>query len=247
MKNRFHTVGQVAAMAGVGVKTLHHYHAIGLLVPSGLSARGYRLYGRDDLERLQAILLYRELGFSLKTIRNLMSRPGDRLALLQDQRREIRARHARLARIEALLERMIAGAATGETMTDDALFTDLATAAQWTTALQAQAEHLKNTYGAKLQAVTDVPKMNASAREAALFMRTMAMALNGRKPASDPEVQAAVRSHLDFVTAQGQPMDAGAFARQTAFFLQDSFHRDMLEGQQIGLSYYLHAVALAAA
>ena len=68
-------VGEVAGFAGVTVRTLHHYEEIGLLVPGARSASGYRLYSEPDLERLQQILFYRELGFSLAGIAVLLDDP----------------------------------------------------------------------------------------------------------------------------------------------------------------------------
>lgn len=62
------TVGQVAALAGVSVRTLHHYDEIGLLRPGGRSTAGYRLYDDDDLDRLHQVLLYRGLGFTLDDV-----------------------------------------------------------------------------------------------------------------------------------------------------------------------------------
>ena len=58
-----YSVGQVAALAHVTVRTLHHYDEIGLLSPSDRTEAGYRQYRETDLERLQQILFYRELGF----------------------------------------------------------------------------------------------------------------------------------------------------------------------------------------
>src|SRR5690606_30054901 len=82
------TVGKVAALAHVTVRTLHHYDEIGLVQPSGRSEAGYRLYGEDDLARLQQVLFYRELGFALEEIRELMVAPDfDRGAALREQRR----------------------------------------------------------------------------------------------------------------------------------------------------------------
>lgn len=72
------TVKAVAELAGVSVRTLHHYDEIGLLKPAGQSAAGYRLYSQEDLERLQQILFFRELGFSLKEIRAILDSPGFR-------------------------------------------------------------------------------------------------------------------------------------------------------------------------
>lgn len=57
-----HTVRQLADLAGITPRTLHHYDAIGLLKPSQVGGNGYRYYGEDALLRLQQILLYRELG-----------------------------------------------------------------------------------------------------------------------------------------------------------------------------------------
>jgi MerR family transcriptional regulator, thiopeptide resistance regulator len=73
---RTYAVGQVAELSGVTVRTLHHYDAIGLLVPSQRSEAGYRLYDASDLERLQQILFYRELGFSLEDIGSILSDPS---------------------------------------------------------------------------------------------------------------------------------------------------------------------------
>ena len=66
------TVGQVADVFGVTVRTLHHYDEIGLLVPSERSAAGYRLYTDDDLARLQQVVVYRRLELSLDEIASLL-------------------------------------------------------------------------------------------------------------------------------------------------------------------------------
>jgi MerR family transcriptional regulator, thiopeptide resistance regulator len=71
-----YAVGEVARLSGVTVRTLHHYDTIGLLVPSGRNEAGYRLYDRTDLERLQQVLFYRELGFSLEDIGSILRDPS---------------------------------------------------------------------------------------------------------------------------------------------------------------------------
>lgn len=63
------TVGEVAKLATVTVRALHHYDDDGLVKPSGRTEAGYRLYDEGDLERLQTVLFYRELGFALHEIR----------------------------------------------------------------------------------------------------------------------------------------------------------------------------------
>ena len=69
------TVKQVSKLANISVRTLHHYDAIGLLKPTQITDAGYRLYDDTALERLQCILLFKELQFSLKEIKDILDSP----------------------------------------------------------------------------------------------------------------------------------------------------------------------------
>lgn len=69
------TVAEVSGLTGVSVRTLHHYDAIGLLKPAKVTEAGYRLYDEGSLRRLQTILLFRELQFPLKEIRQILDQP----------------------------------------------------------------------------------------------------------------------------------------------------------------------------
>ncbi|MFD9333615.1 MerR family transcriptional regulator [Streptomyces sp. NPDC060028] len=92
-----YSVGQVARFAGVTVRTLHHYDEIGLLSPSGRSHAGHRRYDDADLDRLQQILFYRELGFPLEEVSVLLDDPDS------DPREHLRRQHALLSdRIDRL-------------------------------------------------------------------------------------------------------------------------------------------------
>ena len=93
-----YSVGRVAALAGVTIRTLHHYDEVGLLSPSGRSAAGYRIYEESDLERLRRILFYRELGFTLKEIAPIVDDPRtDDLGHLRRQRGLLTERIERLS------------------------------------------------------------------------------------------------------------------------------------------------------
>ena len=82
-----YSVGRVATLSGVTIRTLHHYDEIGLLSPHGRSDAGYRVYEEADLETLQRILFYREFGFTLKEISTLIEDPGtDAMGHLRRQR-----------------------------------------------------------------------------------------------------------------------------------------------------------------
>lgn len=111
MAHELYRVGEVARLARVTVRTLHHYDAIGLLTPSERSPSGYRLYSEDDLLRLQQIHISRALGLSLEAIRATLDDPDfDRRAALERQRAEIEATIERsrsmLAAIDAALARI---------------------------------------------------------------------------------------------------------------------------------------------
>lgn len=70
------TVKQVSRLTGVSVRTLHHYDAIGLLKPTEITEAGYRLYDDAAIARLRSILLFRELQFPLKEIKEILDSPG---------------------------------------------------------------------------------------------------------------------------------------------------------------------------
>lgn len=74
--NLLYQIKEVADMAGVSVRTLHHYDQVGLLRPVSVSPVGYRLYTECDLEKLQLVLFFKELGFSLKDTKRIMTIPG---------------------------------------------------------------------------------------------------------------------------------------------------------------------------
>jgi MerR family transcriptional regulator, thiopeptide resistance regulator len=93
-----YTVGRVAALSGVTIRTLHHYDEVGLLSPGGRSAAGYRIYEDRDLERLQRILFYREFGFTLGEISTIVDDPQtDALGHLRRQRGLLNERIERLS------------------------------------------------------------------------------------------------------------------------------------------------------
>lgn len=117
------TVGEVSKLANVTVRTLHHYDAIGLVRPSGRTEAGYRLYDDGDLERLQTVLFYRELGFPLDEIRTVMSEADfDRAQALREQRELLQLEASRIERMIRALDDVIEAHARGDTMSDDAMF-----------------------------------------------------------------------------------------------------------------------------
>jgi DNA-binding transcriptional MerR regulator len=82
-----YTVKKLASLAGVSVRTLHYYDELGLLKPRYRQENGYRHYDEDSIIRLQQIMFFRELGFSLDEVGKIISHPDfDVLEALRSQR-----------------------------------------------------------------------------------------------------------------------------------------------------------------
>src|SRR4051812_43996547 len=116
------TVGAVAQLAGVTVRTLHHYDEIGLVSPGGRSPAGYRIYDEADLDRLHAVLAYRELGFGLEDIAELLAGTGDPLEHLRRQHGLVRARIDHLKRLLGALETTMEAHMSGLRLTPEEKF-----------------------------------------------------------------------------------------------------------------------------
>ncbi|WP_420908706.1 MerR family transcriptional regulator [Brevibacillus humidisoli] len=149
------------------IKTLHHYHRIGLLLPSKISEAGYRLYGTKELERLQEILFYKELGFPLEQIRKILEHRSDRLSILSQQEELLVTRKQRMETIIQTLRKSIAYLKEGQEMDHKEMFKGFENEEEWNKALSEQNQHLQETYGMESLEVapTDVQDMNEQAVE----------------------------------------------------------------------------------
>jgi DNA-binding transcriptional MerR regulator len=115
-----YTVGRVAELAGVTVRTLHHYDEIGLIVPSGRTPAGYRVYEPADIERLTRALTYRSLGFSLDQIAELLDDPAaDQVGHLRRQRQLLLERGEQLSAMVAAIDKELEAKAMGMQLTPE--------------------------------------------------------------------------------------------------------------------------------
>ncbi|NGO68585.1 TipAS antibiotic-recognition domain-containing protein [Streptomyces boncukensis] len=118
-----YSIGQVAQAAGVTVRTLHHYDEIGLLTPGDRTSVGHRRYTDSDLDRLQQIRFYRELGFPLEEIAVLLDDPeADRFEHLRRQHALLEARIGRLREMAAAVERAMEARKMGIDLTPEEKF-----------------------------------------------------------------------------------------------------------------------------
>lgn len=118
-----YTVKALAELAGVTPRTLRWYDRKGLLKPRRTTEAGYRLYGPEEVNRLQAILFYKELGLALEAVREILDAPGfDRLGALQSHLAELEARRQRLDALILAVEKTIDEAKGGTPMSDKEKF-----------------------------------------------------------------------------------------------------------------------------
>lgn len=103
-----YSVAQLARLAGVSVRALHHYDEIGLLKPAHIGQNRYRYYGPEELLRLQQILIHRELNIPLREIGAILDAPGfNRLETLEQQRDKLAAEAKRYALLVRTIDRTI--------------------------------------------------------------------------------------------------------------------------------------------
>ena len=104
------TISQVAELTGVSTRTLQYYDEIGLLKPSELTESGYRLYDDEALQKLQQILFFKELGFKLKEIKEILQKPDfDRIKAFKRQKELLLLKRNRTDRLIQLLNRLEKG------------------------------------------------------------------------------------------------------------------------------------------
>src|SRR3569832_1407863 len=160
-----YTVKALARLSGVSVRTLHHYDQIGLLKPARVGANGYRYYGRQELLRLQQILIWRELEFPLELIAKLLSSPRfDLAATLRSHRERLSAEAARYRRLVRTVDQTLASIEGDKAMKDEDLYKGFDA--------KKQAEHeawLTDRYGEGMRPQIEAAKAALKARGAKAF------------------------------------------------------------------------------
>ncbi|WP_394137739.1 MerR family transcriptional regulator [Cytobacillus oceanisediminis] len=118
-----YTVQKLAQLAGVSTRTLRYYDEIGILKPARTNSSGYRIYGQREVDRLQQILFYRELGVSLDQIKELISAPAfDAADALKEHREKLLEKRIQLDLLIANVEKTIASVEGRTTMSDKEKF-----------------------------------------------------------------------------------------------------------------------------
>ncbi len=242
-RSRTYQVKDVSTLTGVSVRTLHHYDSLGLLVPSGRTAAGYRLYTDADLLRLQQILIGRELGLSLEEIRKSLDDPRfDRKAALLEQRQRLRERamqtDAMIRAIDVALAALGRDGTKGEMDMAD-LFEGFnpsqyeEEARQQWGATEAFAESQKRT-----QRYTPDDWKAQQAEQAAVYADAHA-ALNAGKPSSSTEAMDIAERHRLSIDRWFYPCSHEMHRGLAAMYESDDRFRQSIEQHGAGLTAFL--------
>ncbi|MEH7076498.1 MerR family transcriptional regulator [Neobacillus drentensis] len=104
-----YTVQKLGSLAGVSTRTLRYYDEIGILKPARINSSGYRIYGQAEVDRLQQILFYRELGISLDSIKEIVTAPTfNGAAALREHRKKLLEKREQLELLIANVDKTIA-------------------------------------------------------------------------------------------------------------------------------------------
>ncbi|MGG3451108.1 MerR family transcriptional regulator [Domibacillus aminovorans] len=119
-----YTVQKLANLAGVSARTLRYYDEIDILKPTRINSSGYRIYGQSEVDKLQQILFYRELGVSLDSIKEIVTASSfDGAAALREHREKLLAKRKQLDLLLANVDKTIALTEGRTNMTDKEKFT----------------------------------------------------------------------------------------------------------------------------
>ena len=242
-------VGAVARLAGVTVRTLHHYDDIGLLTPSGRSVAGYRRYGDADLERLQRILFYRELGFGLDEIRDVMTDGGtDASVHLRRQHAMLRDRIGRLERMTAAVEKALEARTMGINLSPEErleVFGDFdpdahaAEAEERWGETDAYRESMRRTRG---YTKADWQRIKAEGQAA---VDALVAARRAGKPADSPEAMDGAELHRLQIDRNFYPCPYEMQVGLAEMYLADPRFTAAYEKVEPGLAQYLHDAIVA--
>lgn len=238
------TVGELSRWTGVTVRALHHYDAIGLVVPSQRSPAGYRLYDDQDVLRLQQVLVFRELGVPLDEIAAVLDRTTDRAALLRKHRAALVERRSRLdamvAAVDAALRILEKG--SNRMRADDfkALFDGFNPGDYEDEARQRWGQTEAYKESTRRTSQYGKPEWEAIKRESEeINIRLRDLMAQGAAP-SDPAVQAAVEDHRRHIDRWFYPCSKEIHHGLGKMYLADARFMANLDKVAPGFARFLH-------
>jgi DNA-binding transcriptional MerR regulator len=241
-----HTVKKLAALSGVSIRALHHYHDIGLLKPASVGSNGYRYYGREELLRLQQILFHKELGFSLESIREALDAPDfDRTTALRDQREKLAAETRRLRQLLRTIDDTLTELEGGKAMSEKKMYRGFAPGAlergqAW--AIERYGEWARLGIEARSKAVSGWSEDDHRRHgiEWSQILDDFATSLlEGKAPGASRTQDIARRLHDHASKAWTGPVSRGGFLNLSDVYAENPEFRSVLDDRLTGLSDFV--------
>ena len=244
-----HTVKQLARLSGVSVRTLHYYDRIGLLRPAQVGANGYRYYGRDQLLRLQQILLHRDLGLGLDAIAAMLDDSGrSRIERLREHRHVLEQRAGQFQMLIATLDRTIAELEGGPMVETKELYAGFSAekqAAYEAELVERFGEPVRRQVEASRRHIGKLDPEDIALRMQELADIEAALAQHCRRqtPAADPVLNHLLARHRAWVAGMwGTPCPTARYAGLADLYESHPDFRARYEQLAPGLADYLPAV-----
>lgn len=235
-----YSVNQLAKLAGVTVRTLHHYDKIGLLKPAVRTEKNYRHYGREELLRLQQILFYKALGFPLEDIKAIMEDPGfDLIRALQSHKEALQEESQRIAQLLRTINKTIDNLKNNKEMKDEEMYEGLKPAER-----EARRKEVSERWGAdELKKSEDrVRKMGkeglAKAKAEGEAINKKLASLMDLDPA-DRQVQAVVARHFEHLQVF-TPIGKERYLGLGKLYTEDDRFRAHYDQHATGLADFLY-------
>lgn len=245
-----YTVQKLADLAGISARTLRYYDVIGILKPARINSSGYRIYGEAEVNKLQQILFYRELGLRLDSIKDIINSPSfDRLQALKDHHKNLLERRTQLNLLITNVEKSIASMEWGIKMSDKEKF------AGFTQKIiedneKKYGEEIRKKYGDEAVDKANAKLMNMTAEQFAEMREleekvkaTLAEAFKTGDPAGEL-AQKAAALHKKWLMFSWSEYSKEAHAGLAQMYVDDERFRAYYDEQQPGTAEFLRNAIL---
>ena len=244
------SVGRLAELAGVTVRTLHHYDETGLVRPSARTPAGYRAYAPGDVERLRQVLLYRRLGFGLREIAELVADPAvDAVAHLRRQRELLLSQRDRADAMVAAIDKELEARAMGINLTPQEQLEVFGTGdagGEWADEAQQRWGDTAGYRESQLRAAgygkDDWVRIKAESDE---NVQAFAAALRAGRPAGGPDATDLAERHRQHISRHFYDCGYAMHRRLAGLYAEDPRFAAAYDGVEPGLARYVRDAILA--
>lgn len=234
------SVLEVSRLADVSVRTLHHYDRIGLLKPAKRSASGYRYYGEAELYRLQQILFYRELDFSLGDIRQWLDDPRfDRENALLFHREQLQQRRKRLDNLLRTVDETLHQLKKEASMENyDMLYKGFSKTEVAALEAEVVGKYGENALENSRNHINNLPKAKVEALKEETNKLSIQLSQQMHLQIDDPRVQLLVEKHRELAT-QFYPASIEVYQAWGRMYVDDSRFKAHYDKVKPGLADFL--------